>query len=228
MPKFCCRTDRSRFCYVCGALTFKQNIRNMTDSFISLYHAYFKRDVRDLNETYVPNCVCKSCYSTLQLWSDGKRKSMPFGTPMIWSKPTDHSKDCYFCLCPTEGFNRKNRKKIEYPDSTSSRRPQPHSPDVPVPPAPWNRQEVSCEDRDSGNDTMDVFDIPPDFSEDTSANLRLFDQPNLNDTVRDLGLTKEKSQLFGSRLQEMGLLSPGAIHKRKSAKRSFQAMVDDS
>ncbi|KAJ8671290.1 hypothetical protein QAD02_002549 [Eretmocerus hayati] len=185
MPESRCCTDRSLFCYVCGASTFKQNIRNITDSFIPLYHVYSKENVRDLNGTHVLKYVSNSCYSTLQLWSDGKRESMPFGTPMIWSKPTDHWKDCYFCLYPTEEFNREDRKQIEYTDSTSSRRRQPHSPDMPVSPALWNHQEVSCKDRDSDNDTMDVFDLPLDILENTSANLGLFDQPILDDTKQN-------------------------------------------
>uniref|UniRef100_A0A1B6CY49 Uncharacterized protein n=1 Tax=Clastoptera arizonana TaxID=38151 RepID=A0A1B6CY49_9HEMI len=39
--------------------------------------------------------------------------------------------------------------------------------------------------------------------------LQLFKQIELNDLVRDLGLTKEKAELLGSRLKEKNLLADG-------------------
>ncbi|KAJ8684804.1 hypothetical protein QAD02_020597 [Eretmocerus hayati] len=152
MSKIQCKVSPNRLCYVCGTLTFKGEIRDMTPSFMSLYHHYFKRDVRDQDKSYVPKGVCASCNTTLRAWSNGARKSMPFGSPIIWTRPSNHPEDCYFCNCLTEGYNRHNRKLIEYPDHTSSQRPRPHNSDSPIPPAPWIRREDDCEDRDSGSE----------------------------------------------------------------------------
>ncbi|KAJ8667721.1 hypothetical protein QAD02_009384 [Eretmocerus hayati] len=118
---------------------------------------------------------------------------------MIWSEPTNHPEDCYFCQCPTQGFNRKNRKLIQYPEFTKSQRPLRHGPDLPIPPAPWSRQEDLNEDHDSGNETIDSSDLA-EYEEGPKASPQLFDQQSLNDLVRDLGLTKEKSQLLDHKL----------------------------
>ncbi|KAJ8672319.1 hypothetical protein QAD02_003578 [Eretmocerus hayati] len=255
MSRVRCRAHPDRFCYVCGELTFQNETRQMSPSFISLYHAYFKIDVGNSEKSYAPSGVCNTCYMTLRLWSKGERKGLPFGKPMIWSKPKNHPEDCYFCQSPVDGFNRKNRKHIVYPELTSSERPKLHSPDLPLPPAPWNSSNDSREDRDSGIDMFDVSDLVESVDE-KSRGPTFFDQKRLNDTVRDLGLTKEQAQLLGSRLQEMGLLLPGTtfsqyrhrekeftpffatkdslrdaidiIYKRKSRKRSFQAMTEES
>ena len=41
---------------------------------------------------------------------------------------------------------------------------------------------------------------------------QLFDQAELNDLIRDLGLSKESSQLLGSRLKEKHLLRQRHLH----------------
>ncbi|KAJ8670833.1 hypothetical protein QAD02_002092 [Eretmocerus hayati] len=181
MSRSKCLNNPNKFCYVCGSVIFKGESRVLSESFISLYFQYFKRDVSDVDKNYVPDCVCASSYTTIRLWSTGTQKR----------------------------HNRANRKLIEYPDFTSSKRPLPHGPDFPVPPAPWSRQEESREDCDSGTDTIDFVE-----AEDNPArclNPVLFDQESLNDFVRDLGLTEEKAELCGSSLQEGGMLAPGVI-----------------
>ncbi|KAJ8672202.1 hypothetical protein QAD02_003461 [Eretmocerus hayati] len=141
-----CLNNPNKFCHVCGSVMFKGESRVISESFISLYYQYFKRDVSDLDKNYVPDFVCSSCYTSLRLWSTGARKSMPFGAPMVWSRSRNHPKDCYFCNCKIGGHNRANRKFIEYPDFMSSIRPLPHGPELPVPPAPWSREEELLED----------------------------------------------------------------------------------
>ncbi|KAJ8668086.1 hypothetical protein QAD02_009749 [Eretmocerus hayati] len=208
MSKIQCKVSPNRFCYVCGTLTFKGEIRDMTPSFMSLYHHYFKRDVRDQDKCYVPKGVCASCNTTLRAWSNGARKSMPFGSPMIWTRPSNLPEDCYFCNCLTEGYNCHNHKLIEYPDHTSSQRPRPHNSDLPIPPAPWIQREDDCEDSDSGNGTIDFVD-PVEDSDLAPRTPKLYDQESLNDLVRDLGLTKADAELLGSRLQERNMLALG-------------------
>ncbi|KAJ8677401.1 hypothetical protein QAD02_013188 [Eretmocerus hayati] len=158
MSKNHCKTDPNRFCYACGTLSFKGELRGLSASFISLYHAYFKRDVCNQGSSYVPRGVCGSCNTSLRAWSTGARKSMPFGSPMIWSESLNHPEDCYFCNCPTEGYNRKNHKEIEYPDFTSSKRPLAHGPDLPIPRAPWSDKKDIEEDCDSGTEMVEFVD----------------------------------------------------------------------
>ncbi|KAH9407394.1 hypothetical protein TYRP_023773, partial [Tyrophagus putrescentiae] len=79
------------------------------------------------------------------------------------------------------------------------------------------------ESDDNGNDN-DAYEANNDAP-------RLFDQDALDDLVRDLGLTINKSLLFGSRLRERNLLEPGVTfsqYKKRHAKYSVFFQLDDS
>ena len=58
---------------------------------------------------------------------------MAFGIPLIWREPKDHVTDCYFCLVNTQGFNAKNKSKIEYPKFPSAIPPFANCDEIPVP-----------------------------------------------------------------------------------------------
>ena len=77
--------------------------------------------------------MCKTCTEQLRQWTNGKRKSLKFGVPMVWREPRNHNDDCYFCIVNITGINRNNRSKWKYPDLASARRPVPHSDEVPIP-----------------------------------------------------------------------------------------------
>ena len=66
------------------------------------------------------------------MWTKGTRDKLPFGIPMVWREPRDHSSDCYFCIVKTSGHNKTNKFKIEYPSLPSAIRPVPHSAGIPV------------------------------------------------------------------------------------------------
>jgi hypothetical protein len=94
------------------------------------------------------------------------------------------------------GKTKKNKEGIQYPSLSSAVRHVPHGPDIPVPTLRLPQTEIS-----SPSDAEDDDDVH--FSSDTeSKNRQAFNQLELNDLVRDLGLTKEKSKLFGSRLKQ--------------------------
>ncbi|KAJ8665509.1 hypothetical protein QAD02_007171 [Eretmocerus hayati] len=222
MSEYACKNDPDKFCYVCGSLTFKGETRKISEIFKFLHSEYFKRNVSHQDENFVPHSVCASCYGTFRLWSTGDRKGMPFGTPMLWAKPSISHEDCYFRNCEIEGYNRKNRKSIIYPECRSSRRPVPHTPNLPIPPTPWRCEENMNEDCDSGIDIIDLNDF--DGYTDETPGPRLIDQKSSNDFVRDLGLTKQKAELCSSRLQERGMLAPvlrtGILANREPRKKS--------
>ena len=54
---------------------------------------------------------------------------------------------------------------------------------------------------------VNVESLPPGQS--SSSTSSCFDQDELNDLVRDLGLSKTNSELLASRLKEKNVLSPG-------------------
>ena len=55
---------------------------------------------------------------------------------MFWREPKRHGKKCYFCSCVVDGYNIKNKHKIQYPNLLFVVRPIPHRPGVPIPLSP--------------------------------------------------------------------------------------------
>jgi hypothetical protein len=96
------------------------------------------------------------------------------------------------------GTTKKNKAGIKYPNLLSAIIPVPHGPDDPIPAAPAQLENIesSCSSESTANDDVD---FSPDNEDRTP---QLFTQIELNDIVRDLGLTKEKSEVLGSRLKE--------------------------
>jgi hypothetical protein len=133
---------------------------------------------------------------------------MPFAVPMIWREPKNHTDDCYFCMTKVAGFTRKNKSKIVYPQCDSALKPVPHDSQnvVPLPPASAE-SDTSDEENDSDDDmgADDVYEA--DLTDEDKPHL--LQQAELNDLIRDLQLSKEKSELLASRLKEWNLLERG-------------------
>ena len=52
---------------------------------------------------------------------------------MVWREPKGHGKECYLCSCVIDGYNVKNKHKIQYPNLPCAVQPIPHGPNVPIP-----------------------------------------------------------------------------------------------
>ena len=73
-------------------------------------------------------------------------------------------------------------------------------------PRAMNNEECDTEDNDSDAGVMEyTYDPDSDVKKP-----HLISQTELDDPVRDLSLSKEKSELLGSRLKEWNLLESGA------------------
>lgn len=194
------------FCFICGEYTVKRQQRNVSDFVKKVYFAYFKLKLGDQDKAWAPHKVCRRCEEDLRLWFNGKKTSFRFGIPMIWREQQNHTTDCYFCSVDVLGFNTKNKKNISYPNLDSAIRPVPHSSEIPVPQPPSSLDDILSESEDE--DTL-----PPqgESSSDVSVDEgpQIFSQKELNDLVRDLGLSKESAELLGSRLKNKNLLSSG-------------------
>lgn len=119
---------------------------------------------------------------------------MKFDTPMMWKKPLCHSTDCYFCLTTNSGVGRFF--KWNYAQVGSFALPVPHSHDVPYPVCPGaSLQKAESSEEESESNASEF---------EPGAKRKLLSQAELNDWVRDFGLTKEKSELFASRMIECG------------------------
>lgn len=203
-----CANHPDVFCYICGEYTLKEHRKTISDFVKRAYLGYFGVKLGDQDKTWAPHVMCKTCLEHLRQWSNGKRRSLKFGVPMVWREPINHIDDCYFCLVNITGLNRKNRSKWTYPDLLSARRPVPHSDEVPIPTFhqlpelsqdEFNLSDVPC-DTDQGSDS--------DYG-GTSSSPQRFNQNELSDLIRDLSLSKEASELLASRLNDKNILERG-------------------
>lgn len=204
-----CKNSANSFCYICGEFVIKKHQRNITDFVKKVYLAYFGTRLDDQDKSWAPHKVCYVCVEDLRKWSKKEKKTFKFAIPMIWREPTNHSDDCYFCSVDITGHNSKNKKVISYPNLLSAIRPVEHSEVLPVPEPPDDLNSIETElssDVQSGLDEQDDEDFQCSME---NVEPKLFNQIELNDLVRDLGLTKEKAELLDSRLKEKNLLTVG-------------------
>lgn len=90
------------------------------------------------------------------------------------------------------GFIKKNKDSIAYPNLMSAMRPVPHGPDIPLPSPPTSLPDSEASSN-SENEQVDM-----DYTPATEAvRPELFNQAELCYLMRDLGLTKEESELLG-------------------------------
>ena len=130
-------------------------------------------------------------------WTKRKRKGLPFGVPMVWREPRDHATDCYFCMVNTKGVGKKNQHKISYASIPLAIRPVPHCEELQVPVfSDFSACENSDDDqREHENCNNEMVSESESFSDDTNrlSSPELFSQTELNDLVRDLGLSKKSA-----------------------------------
>ena len=200
-----CKYLADEFCYVCGEFIRKRAKKHSLTTSAKMnaaYKAYFGMPVGDQDRSWAPHFSCDCCKRTLEGWFRGEKRSMKFAIPRIWREPTDHLNNCYFCMVdPSKRRSGKNAAAVLYPDIPSSIAPVPHSSDLPIPTPPQNMQ-VSSEDTSSVSDT-DAGDV---FQAGDDRTPYFPNQDDLNDLVRDLGLTKAKAELLTSRLKQWNLL----------------------
>ena len=125
MPRHCISFP-DVFCYICGLFITKTQRMTVSEFVKKMYLVYFGYKLGDQDKTCAPHVICKHCTENLRQLSKGQKKSMPFGVPMIWREQTDHFNDCYFCVTKVQGFSKKTKGNIQYPNLQSAIRPVPH------------------------------------------------------------------------------------------------------
>ncbi|GBN18347.1 hypothetical protein AVEN_64902-1 [Araneus ventricosus] len=184
------------FCFICGEYTVKSQQRNISDFMKKVYFTYYKLKLGDQDKPWAPHKVCRRCEEALRLWFKGKKNSFRFVIPMMWRVKQNHTTDFYFCSVDVIGFNTKNKKNIFYPNLSSAIHPVPHTSEIPVPHPPLNLGDIWIDSEDG--DTLPHQDeSSSDFSADDGP--QPFSQSELNDLVRDLGLSKYGAELIRSR-----------------------------
>jgi hypothetical protein len=100
----------------------------------------------------------------------------------------------------------------------SAIRPVPHRTDLPVLSPPENLSDES-ESSSLQSATEEMYFEPHQYDRPRDK----FTQSELNDLIRELQLTKEKCELFGSRLREINILASGVkISWYKNRKKKFR------
>lgn len=110
-----------------------------------------------------------------------------------------HATDCFFCLSKKSGIGKS--LKWTYPNVASVTFPLPHSNNVPYPAYPnsaLQTAEMLDDSLDSGGSEFEPC-----------IKQQVLTQAELNDWVRDFGMTKEKAELFASRMKQRGFLAAG-------------------
>jgi hypothetical protein len=120
----------------------------------------------------------------------------------------------------------KDRLTLVYPNVPSSLAPVPHSEELPVPTPPQSVEAAAVPlDLDSPGDVSDDCDF-----EDPNLQPHFPNQQELDDLVRDLGLTKSNAELLTSRLKEWNLLDPSCktskYRRRHETFSSFYTVSD--
>ncbi|XP_017482096.1 PREDICTED: uncharacterized protein LOC108371107 isoform X2 [Rhagoletis zephyria] len=149
-----CPENINLFCYVCGKRAFSTNTALLTEQVERAFQLYFDSEIIR-GVSWDPDKICKTCYNGLNMWIQGKRSSLRFGVPMIWTDPGEHNSDnCYACANKICGVNRKGLKRRVYISVKSAQIPLPHSDEIPIPPLPSPDRETSF-----SIETMDQSDF---------------------------------------------------------------------
>lgn len=151
--------------------------------------------------------LCVSCrvnfaHSGVNKVQFSYRSNFCFTTPMTWRQPLNHTDDCYFCLSKLSGVGRSaiwNHVKVF---------------SVTFPKAFTIPENFTCVDTDETCDSNDSETLP---------NLEKLSQKKLNDLIRDLELTKEKSEFLSSRMKQHGFLNPN-VTLQKSPRKIFEVL----
>lgn len=216
-----CIHSADSFCYICGYYIGPKQPKHMMvrgTKLWSAYTAYFGMAIGDQDKPWAPHVSCATCRSALESWLRGERKSMAFAIPRVWREPTNHVSDCYFCMVDISAYKKTtDRAKLTYPNIPSSIAPVPHSDELPVP-IPPRSSALPAEDKHSSGTDSDEFHPEQNLSDEP----HFPNQDELDDLVRDLGLSKSGAELLGSRMKEWNLLDSSCrVSRYRSRHQTF-------
>lgn len=220
----------NNFCYVCGKFLTeigenreKRELRENVH-FQELYRLYFSVDVI-LDEDWAPDFACCNCYNYLVLWSQKKKKEMPFGAPIMWTDPGDHDKTtCYGCVNFKTGLNKKKAKNMVLKSTVNADLTKPHSDAIPVPKCP-------------SGDAQTFYSFDTDYTEASNAYSmyepgpsnapKFVTQRELDRLVAQLNLSQKKSEQIASFLKAHNILDPGVkVTGYRGRQRDFKKLYE--
>lgn len=203
---FRCKNSPDKFCIVCGLFTSPRDARPFTENYLKMYRECFEISI-DINLPWIPRVLCGMCRMKFHRWSRGEG-TFGFIQPVIWRNLSTHPDDCYFCNIDLIGATMKKRHYINYPDVWTVMKAIRGSTSTWTAPSGSenkNMQISSSSSRKISGSSSSGYRPPNDDQPN------LFSQLELDDLVRDLGLSKNQSELLASRLQEKNLLQKGEV-----------------
>lgn len=212
-------------CYVCGKFVPMPSRRKISEETAIIYEQYFNFGVvRNVN--YAPSIACTTCINSLQAWSKGKRESMPFGVPMLWTETEIHDdSNCYLCVNNLIRMNRKTAQTHTYVSVPSAQIPLPHSDQIPVPKRPSPTEQY----------------VPPTFDTFPEASHSLYQPSNVTPPCRHIEITQNRLDLMARQLKlsqarqilltqhlkAVNILAPGVrIYDARGRQREFMKFFD--
>lgn len=205
-----CNKNSDWFCYICGEFEVAKYRRPFSNKLKKVYEDCFGIQITNWNATWVPHTVCGRCHTMLIRWEQTrKQESLKFSKPMIWSAPTN-LKNCYFCMTDVAGFTSTTKHKIQYPNVPSIAKPQKIlvvEETATLEPMDEDEEGMQVDDVYEENSSEDEEYLPDVVGENKDP--ETFDQLELNDLVRDLGLSKEGSEHLAAVLKKKNLLAKG-------------------
>ncbi|KAI6658271.1 hypothetical protein LOD99_15545 [Oopsacas minuta] len=133
---------------------------------------------------------------------------------MVWREPKNHHDDCYFCMVNMSGWNRQKKNSWQCPDIDSAREPIRDCSKIQVPVLPSLLDTAFIEAIDESSDSPYCSNSCNELLQISKA--EHFIQGQLNDLVRDLGLSKDASEILASRLSEHNIHSEVRIAYSRS------------
>jgi len=150
-----CTNNPDNFCYICGEVTFASRKFSITPTIKKAYFLHFGCKVGDQDRKWAPHVCCTMCSSKLNAWVNGKGRCTPFGVPVVWRVPSNHSTYCYFCMVPhiQNGISMEKKSTLVYPNIPTAIRLVPHGYRLPVPEPPDNFVTYSDEEDSVSSNT---------------------------------------------------------------------------
>lgn len=202
--------NRDWFCYICGLFTdskHKIELKSNLD-IITLYEQYFGRCYL-IDKWYVPEICCTTCVASLRIWKYKPHGTiaMPISEPVAWLPQVHHNEaDCYFCLTKTNGYYYKIRHTVKYAEVKTVVKAvlRKSEDEIPNPRINYSPSLNISQALPSTSAHESSEYVPP--AEYVLKPRHFVTQEEFTALVRDLGLTKTKAEVLGSRMQQWNFL----------------------
>lgn len=203
-----------KICFLCAEFIPSKSAKPISEKNRKVFEfCYGNISHYGADKFYSPTKFCSSCLSDMERFSKNQKAELKFKSPTVWNQPnhsfSSHESACYLCLSKRVQENPRKPAVSFHPAHSNVTLPvkgfsidfRPETPD--------------SLDSSNSTDSQDDADGDPSYYHDgltgdeDSSQIQLYDHPKLNDLIRRLGLSKEKSMILASDLRSNNLLATG-------------------